>query len=155
MKAEVTPPDSIHDDSRKGVGRRDFGRILLGAAATAGFAGGASQADAAKAAPDMPYRVFPDLRVIRNSKIRAGEGSLLPDHVPNSHDPQDPHKLQSFAFAFGYIQGLLRAAGDEAVRATGIVSATIQATAGRRPCRPEANIPRPASRGIAPPPARR
>jgi hypothetical protein len=72
MKTEITPLDSVHTESGKSVDRRDFGKILLGAAATAGLASRASRADAAKAAPDMPYRVFPDLRVIRNDKIRAG-----------------------------------------------------------------------------------
>ncbi len=55
------------------------------------------------------------IRVLRDTHWK---GSLLPDHVPNSNDPDDPHKLQSFAFAFGYIEGLLRAAKEEAVRAT-------------------------------------
>lgn len=58
------------------------------------------------------------LDVVRVLRDTNWEGSLLPDHVPNPHDPDDPHKLQSFAFAFGYIQGLLRAARDEAIKAT-------------------------------------
>ena len=58
------------------------------------------------------------LDIVRILRDTNWEGSLLPDHVPNSHDPDDPHKLQSFAFAFGYIQGLLHAAKDEAIRAT-------------------------------------
>ena len=72
MKTDITPLDSLHGDLRKSLDRRDFGKILLGAAATAGLASKASRADAAKATPDAPYRVFPDLRVIRNDKIRAG-----------------------------------------------------------------------------------
>ena len=32
----------------------------------------------------------------------------------------DIYRLQSFAFAFGYIEGLLRAAREEAVRVTRI-----------------------------------
>src|SRR5580700_4694394 len=52
--------------------RRNFGKILLGTAATAGLATKVSQADTAGAAADMPYRVFPDLKVVRNDKIRAG-----------------------------------------------------------------------------------
>ncbi|HET6329053.1 MAG TPA: mannonate dehydratase [Planctomycetaceae bacterium] len=35
------------------------------------------------------------------------EGMLMPDHVP-SH-PDDPHGLQAFAFAFGYIKAILQA----------------------------------------------
>jgi mannonate dehydratase len=57
------------------------------------------------------------LDIVRVLRDTNWEGSLLPDHVPNPHDPDDPHKLQSFAFAFGYIQGMLRAAGEEAIRA--------------------------------------
>jgi mannonate dehydratase len=34
------------------------------------------------------------------------DGMLMPDHVP-SH-PDDPHGLQAFAFAFGYIKGILQ-----------------------------------------------
>jgi len=59
------------------------------------------------------------LDIVRVLRDTHWEGSLLPDHVPNSHDPDDPHKLQSYAFAFGYIQGMLRAAREEAIRATG------------------------------------
>ena len=58
------------------------------------------------------------LDIVRVLRDTDWEGSLLPDHVPNSHDPDDPHKLQSFAFAFGYIQGILRAAKEEAIKAT-------------------------------------
>jgi D-mannonate dehydratase len=57
------------------------------------------------------------LHIVRVLRDANWEGSLMPDHVPNSHDPDDPHKLQSFAFAFGYIQGMLRAAREEAVKA--------------------------------------
>ncbi len=35
------------------------------------------------------------------------DGMLMPDHVP-SH-PDDPHGLQAFAFALGYIKGILQA----------------------------------------------
>ena len=38
------------------------------------------------------------------------EGSLLPDHSPVH--PDDPQQLQGFAFANGYITGLLKAAQD-------------------------------------------
>jgi mannonate dehydratase len=37
------------------------------------------------------------------------EGMLMPDHVP-SH-PDDPHGSQAFAFAFGYIKGILQTLG--------------------------------------------
>ena len=52
--------------------RRNFGKNLLSAAGVAGLGSAATQAGAAAKAPDMPYRVFPDLKVIRNDKIRAG-----------------------------------------------------------------------------------
>lgn len=53
------------------------------------------------------------LRVLRDT---GWKGSLLPDHVPDVPDSaNDPHKLQSYAHAFGYIQGLLSAAHNEAV----------------------------------------
>jgi hypothetical protein len=31
----------------------------------------------------------------------------MPDHVPS--DPDDPRRLQAFAFAFGHIKGILQA----------------------------------------------
>lgn len=56
------------------------------------------------------------VRVLRDT---GWEGSLLPDHVPDVEDnPVDPRKLTSYAYAFGYIEGLLRAAREEAIRAT-------------------------------------
>ena len=58
------------------------------------------------------------LDIVRVLVKYSWEGSLLPDHVPNPHDTDYPHKLQSFAFAFGYIQGMLRAARGEATGAT-------------------------------------
>ena len=59
------------------------------------------------------------LDIVRVSALNTSwEGSLLPDHVPNPHDTDYPHKLQSFAFAFGHIQGMLRAARGEATGAT-------------------------------------
>ena len=53
------------------------------------------------------------LRVLRDT---GWTGTLLPDHSPVH--PDDPKKLEGFAFAYGYIEGLLRAAKDEALRAT-------------------------------------
>ena len=72
MRPDLPPPTPPATDSRHSVDRRQFGNILLGAAATAGLASKVSRADAARAAPDMPYRVLPDLKVLRNDKIRAG-----------------------------------------------------------------------------------
>ncbi len=56
------------------------------------------------------------VRVLRDT---GWEGSLLPDHVPDvENNPVDPRKLTGYAFAFGYIEGLLKSARDEAIRAT-------------------------------------
>ena len=52
--------------------------------------------------------------VIRLLRDMDWEGSLLADHSP-SH-PSDPGSSMGFAFANGYIQGLLRAAREEAER---------------------------------------
>jgi mannonate dehydratase len=52
------------------------------------------------------------LRVLRDT---GWEGTLLPDHNPRHAD--DPKKLQAFAFSYGYIEGLLRSARDEGLRA--------------------------------------
>jgi mannonate dehydratase len=57
--------------------------------------------------------MFNCLRVLRDTGF---EGTLLPDHNP-AH-PDDPKKLQAFGFSYGYIEGLLRAAKEEALRAT-------------------------------------
>ena len=52
------------------------------------------------------------VRVLRDT---GWEGSLLPDHVPDVMDnPGDPRKLRSYAFAFGYIQGLISSVSREA-----------------------------------------
>jgi mannonate dehydratase len=56
------------------------------------------------------------LNVIRVLRDTNWAGTLLPDHAP-AH-PDDPKKLQAFAFAYGYIAGLLRAAKEEALRLT-------------------------------------
>jgi mannonate dehydratase len=55
------------------------------------------------------------VRVLRDT---GWEGTLLPDHNPRHAD--DPKKLQAFAFSYGYIEGLLRSARDEGIRATRI-----------------------------------
>jgi mannonate dehydratase len=57
--------------------------------------------------------MFNCLKVLRDT---GWEGTLLPDHNPVN--PDDPHKLQAYAFSYGYIEGLLRAAKEEAIRAT-------------------------------------
>jgi mannonate dehydratase len=57
--------------------------------------------------------MFNCLKVLRDTNW---VGTLLPDHNPAS--PDDPGKLQAYAFSYGYIQGLLRAAKEEAIRAT-------------------------------------
>ena len=55
------------------------------------------------------------VRVLRDT---GWEGSLLPDHVPDVEDnPVDPRKLSNYAYAFGYIEGLIRAARNEATMA--------------------------------------
>lgn len=57
--------------------------------------------------------MFNCLKVLRDTGF---EGTLLPDHNPVH--PDDPGKLQAYAFSYGYIEGLLRAAKEEAIRAT-------------------------------------
>ncbi|HEU4549733.1 MAG TPA: mannonate dehydratase [Rhizomicrobium sp.] len=57
--------------------------------------------------------MFNCLKVLRDT---GWEGTLLPDHNPVN--PDDPGKLQAFAFSYGYIEGLLRAAREESIRAT-------------------------------------
>jgi mannonate dehydratase len=57
--------------------------------------------------------MFNCLRVLRDTGFA---GTLLPDHNP-SH-PDDPKKLQAYGFSYGYIEGLLRAAKEEAIRVT-------------------------------------
>ena len=51
----------------------------------------------------------PILRILRDSGFAGG---ILPDHVPAS--PGDPGKLQGYAFAYGYLKGLINAVNDEA-----------------------------------------
>jgi mannonate dehydratase len=49
--------------------------------------------------------------VVRLLRDLGWEGSLLPDHSPRH--PDDPGSLQGYAFANGYIAGLIRAANEE------------------------------------------
>jgi mannonate dehydratase len=61
---------------------------------------------------------FPDdgdvdmLRALRVYKEVGYDGMIMPDHVP--HIEGDAGGAQAFAFAFGYIQGLIQAVKDEA-----------------------------------------
>ena len=52
--------------------------------------------------------LFPIMRILRDSGFSGG---ILPDHVPGS--PGDPGKLQGYAFAYGYIKGLINAVNAE------------------------------------------
>jgi mannonate dehydratase len=54
------------------------------------------------------------LNVVRVLRDTNWEGTLLPDHNPTH--PNDPKKLQAYAFSYGYMAGLLRSAKDEALR---------------------------------------
>jgi len=51
---------------------------------------------------------FQIMRVLRDVQF---SGSILPDHMPQH--PDDPKKLQSFAFGFGYIKALIQAVNSE------------------------------------------
>ena len=57
--------------------------------------------------------VYPDegnvnlVEIARILRDVGYDGMLMPDHVP-SH-PHDPQSLQAFAFALGYIKGILQA----------------------------------------------
>ena len=57
--------------------------------------------------------MFNCLRVLRDT---GWKGTLLPDHNPVN--PDDPKKLEAYAFSYGYIEGLLKAAREEALRVT-------------------------------------
>src|SRR5215471_13704537 len=48
------------------------------------------------------------MRILRDSQF---SGSICPDHMP-SH-PDDPGKLQAFAFGYGYIKALIHAVNSE------------------------------------------
>jgi mannonate dehydratase len=62
---------------------------------------------------DRFTEVYPDegdvdmARAMKVYKEVGYSGMMMPDHVP-SH-PEDPDGLQAFAFAFGYIRGLIQA----------------------------------------------
>lgn len=51
---------------------------------------------------------FPIMRILRDSGFSGG---ILPDHIPAS--PGDPGKLQGYAFAYGYLKGLINAVNSE------------------------------------------
>jgi mannonate dehydratase len=57
--------------------------------------------------------MFNCIKVLRDT---GWEGTLLPDHNPAN--PDDPKKLQAYGFSYGYMEGLLRAAMEEGIRAT-------------------------------------
>jgi mannonate dehydratase len=57
--------------------------------------------------------MFNCLKVLRDT---GWQGTLLPDHNPVH--PDDPGKLQAYAFSYGYMEGLIKAAKEEAIRAT-------------------------------------
>lgn len=52
--------------------------------------------------------LLPIMRILRD---RGYSGGILPDHVPASKG--DPGKLQGYAFAYGYIKGLINAVNAE------------------------------------------
>jgi len=56
--------------------------------------------------------MFNCIKVLRDT---GWEGTLLPDHNPEN--PDDPGKLQAYAFSYGYMEALLRSAKEEAIRA--------------------------------------
>ena len=53
-------------------------------------------------------------RVVPLGVLQAGSAQFASCPV----NPDDPGKLQSYAFSYGYMEGLLRAAKEEAIRAT-------------------------------------
>jgi mannonate dehydratase len=48
------------------------------------------------------------MRILRDVQF---SGSICPDHMP-SH-PDDPGKLQAYAFGYGYIKALIHAVNSE------------------------------------------
>jgi mannonate dehydratase len=58
--------------------------------------------------------VYPDegdvdfVKAIRVYKEVGYSYMLMPDHVPRAADNADPNDLQSFAFCYGYIRGLIQ-----------------------------------------------
>ena len=61
--------------------------------------------------------VYPDegemdfLEIIRMLRDFRFTGAFCPDHMPRH--PDDPGKLQAFAFAYGYINALIHAVNSE------------------------------------------
>jgi mannonate dehydratase len=55
---------------------------------------------------DMDF--FKVMRILRDVQFA---GSICPDHMPRH--PDDPGRLQSFAFGYGYIQALIQAVNSE------------------------------------------
>ncbi len=60
--------------------------------------------------------VYPDegdvdfVRALQTYKEVGYKYMMMPDHVPQA--PTDPHGLQSFAYCYGYIRGLLQSAAE-------------------------------------------
>jgi len=50
------------------------------------------------------------VRAMRTYKEVGYKYMIVPDHVPEA--PNDPHGLQSFAYCYGYIRGLLQSAAE-------------------------------------------
>jgi mannonate dehydratase len=48
------------------------------------------------------------VKALQTYKVVGYSGMLMPDHVPEA--PGDPAGLQSFAFCYGYIRGLIQSA---------------------------------------------
>ena len=74
------------------IKRRDFGKRLVRGAVGAGIAGG----------------INPDVALAQAGRAYL---SICPDHMP-SH-PDDPGKLQAYAFGYAYINALIHAVNSE------------------------------------------
>jgi mannonate dehydratase len=67
---------------------------------------------------DNFLEVFPDegdvdfVKAIKVYKEVGYQYMLMPDHVPIAADNADPGSLQSFAFCYGYIRGLIQSLND-------------------------------------------
>jgi mannonate dehydratase len=67
---------------------------------------------------DNFVEVFPDegdvdfVKAIKVYKEIGYPYMLMPDHVPLAADNADPGSLQSFAFCYGYIRGLIQSVNE-------------------------------------------
>ncbi len=57
---------------------------------------------------DGDMNFFQVMRILRDTQFA---GSICPDHMPQH--PDDPRKLQAYAFGYGYIKALIQAANSE------------------------------------------